>query len=157
MNQYCVHKSQEEGYILTEIPQWRVLAGCKFWTCDLSTQIFHYLQPYPPCRIWPFSWLHNVRPHSSGQYSRGPLCSSRQQAVQTFPEPKCLERVCHPSAWLSCSHKRGPALVLVSITWSSQTVSHPSIIQACSCLTSVFEWELVFPTWHGPLLTNELC
>ena len=26
-----------------------------------------------------------------------------------------------------------------------------SPIQAQSCLTSVSEWELVFPTWHGPL------
>ena len=42
-------------------------------------------------------------------------------------------------------------LGFVSSTWSYQVVSHPSILQAESCLASVFEWELVFPTWHGPL------
>jgi hypothetical protein len=47
--------------------------------------------------------------------------------------------------------QRSPALVFVSSTWSSQAVTHPSTIQAQCCLTSVFEWELVFPTWHGPL------
>ena len=44
-----------------------------------------------------------------------------------------------------------PALVFVSSTWSSQAVSHPSTIQAQCCLTSELKWELVFPTWHGPL------
>ena len=39
MNWYCVYKSQEEGYILTEIPQKRILTGTEFWTCDLQTQI----------------------------------------------------------------------------------------------------------------------
>ena len=32
MNWYCVCKSQEEGYIFTEIPQQRVLAGTEFQT-----------------------------------------------------------------------------------------------------------------------------
>ena len=48
-----------------------------------------------------------VGPHSSGQYSRGLLCSSRQQAVQntvlTFPEPVRLERVCRQSDWFTSS------------------------------------------------------
>ena len=47
--------------------------------------------------------------------------------------------------------QRDPALVFVSSTWSSRGVSHPSTIQSQCCLTSVFEWELVLPTWHGPL------
>ena len=46
MNWYCGYKSQEEGYILTEIPQWRVLAGTEFWTCDPPTQIFFDLHSY---------------------------------------------------------------------------------------------------------------
>ena len=41
-----------------------------------------------------------------------------------------------------------PALVFISSTWSSQAVYHPNTIQAQCCLTSVFEWELVFPTWR---------
>ena len=36
MNWYRVYKSQEEGYILTDIPQRKVLAGTKFWTCEPS-------------------------------------------------------------------------------------------------------------------------
>ena len=107
MNWFCVCKSQEEGDIITEIPLQKVVAGTKFWTCDLTTQIFFNLKPYLPCRIWPFSWLHTIGPHSSGHYSGGPHCSSSQQAVwntvQTFQEPVCLERVCCPSAWFPCS------------------------------------------------------
>ena len=37
----------------------------------------------------------------------------------------------------------------VSSTRSSQAVSHPSTIQAQCCVTSEFEWELAFPTWHS--------
>ena len=112
MNWYCVYKSQEEGYILTEIAQQRVLAGTEFWTCDLLTQIFFNLQPYLPYRIWPFSWLHTVGPHSNGQYSGGPLCSSRQQAVRntvhTFPGPVCLERVWPPICFAYMLPQRSP-------------------------------------------------
>ena len=46
------------------------------------------------------------QPHSSGQYSGGLLCSRQlavQNTVQTFPEHVRLERVCRPSAWLTCS------------------------------------------------------
>ena len=46
MHWYCVCKSQEKGYILTEIPLRRVLAGTEFQTCDLLTQIFFSLQPH---------------------------------------------------------------------------------------------------------------
>ena len=91
-------------------PQQRVLAGTKFWTCDLLTQIFFKLQPYLPYRIWPFSWLHTVRPHSSGQYSgvRFAAVTSKLSGTQSrlFPESVCLERVCRPSAWLTCSGSR---------------------------------------------------
>ena len=57
-------------------------------------------------------------------------------------QPKCLTYMLP---------QRSPALVSVSNTWNSQEVSHPSTIQAQCCLTYVFKWELVFPTWHGPL------
>ena len=67
---YTNHKRQ-----ITEIPQQRVLAGTEFRTCDLPAQIFFDLQPYLPHRIWPFSWLHTVRRHSSGQYSGGRFAS----------------------------------------------------------------------------------
>ena len=50
------------------------------------------------CAVGSLIWSH---------YSRGSLCSSYQQAVwntvYTFPGPVCLERVCCPSAWLTCS------------------------------------------------------
>ena len=49
--------------------------------------------------------------------------------------------------------QRSLAKAFVSSTWSSKAVSHPSTIQTQCCLSSVFEWELVFPTWHG-LLTR---
>ena len=42
-------------------------------------------------------------------------------------------------------------LGFVSRTWSYQMVSHPSTLQAQGGLASVFKWELVFPTWRGPL------
>ena len=61
MNWYCAYKSQEEGYILTDIPQWKVLAGTKLWTCDVPTQICFDLHPYLPHRNLPFSWLSAVR------------------------------------------------------------------------------------------------
>ena len=66
-----------------EIPQQIVLAGIEFRTCDPPTHIFFDLQPNLPYRIWPLSWLHTVRPLSSGQYSRGLLCSSCQQLSKT--------------------------------------------------------------------------
>ena len=47
--------------------------------------------------------------------------------------------------------QQSPTLVFVTSTCSSQAVSHPRTIQAQCCLTSVFKWELVFPTWNGPL------
>ena len=53
----------------------KVLAGTEFCTCDLPTQIFFDLQLYLPDRIWPFSWLHIVGPHSSGQYHFGAVAN----------------------------------------------------------------------------------
>ena len=103
-------------------------------------------------QVWQFSWLHTVGPDSSGQYSGEPLCSSRQQAVcitvQNFPEPVHLERVCQPSAWLTCCRNRARLCFFVSSTWSSPKVAHPSTIQAQCCLTSEFKLELVFPACH---------
>ena len=71
--------SQEEWYILKVILPGKVLAGTESQTCDL---IFCDFQPYLPYRILPFSWLHTVRPLSSGQYFGGLLFSSCQQAVR---------------------------------------------------------------------------
>ena len=88
----------------------------KFWTCDLLTQVFFDLQLHLPYSIWPFSSPHTVRPHSSGQYSRVPLCSSLQQAVwntvQTFLEPVCLERVLQPICLAYMLPQRRPAMFL---------------------------------------------
>ena len=42
MNWYCVYKSQEEEFILTEIPQQQVLAGTEFRTCNILL-LNHYL------------------------------------------------------------------------------------------------------------------
>ena len=83
------------------------------WRSDLDLLQFAAVPSY---RIWPFSWLQMVRPHSSGQYSGGPLCSNGQQAVwntvQTFPEPVHLERVfAHLLAYMLM--QRSPA----SISW----------------------------------------
>ena len=36
-----------------------------------------------------------------------------------------------------------------SSKWSSQAASNPSTTQAQCCLTSIFEWKMAFPTWHG--------
>ena len=52
MNWYHICKSLKEGYILTEIPQQRVLAGTEFQTSNLLTQIFFDLQPYLPYSTW---------------------------------------------------------------------------------------------------------
>ena len=85
-------------------------------------------------------WLHTVRPHSSGQYSGGPLCSSCQQAVwntvKTFPEPVHLERVCRPSAWLTCSHSRARLWFLSA----APRVPNWFPIQAQCCLKSLWWW-----------------
>ena len=93
-----------------------------------------------------------LRPHSSGQNSGEPLCSGHHQAVQitvwAFPEPVHLERVCQPSAWLTCCRNRARLCFFVSSTWSSPKVTHPSTIHAQCCLTSEFKLELVFPTCH---------
>ena len=43
----------------------KVLADSEFWICDLPTQIFFALHPHLPYRIWPFSWLRAVGPHST--------------------------------------------------------------------------------------------
>ena len=93
-------------YILIQFKKQRVLAGTEFSS----------LWPSDPDLVW-YSWLHTVRPHSSGQSSGGPLCSSHLQTVrntvQTFPEPLRLERVCCPSAWLTCS-RNGARLCFLS-------------------------------------------
>ena len=50
---------------------------------------FLALQPLLPDKIWPFLWLHTVRPIQV--FYGGPLSSDHQQVawktVQTFPEP----------------------------------------------------------------------
>ena len=77
-------------------------------------------------------------PIEVAHYSGGPLCSIRQQAVwnivQTFPEPARLERVCRPSAWLTCSQNNGWLWLLsaapgVPKTSPIQVLSRPNITQ----------------------------
>jgi hypothetical protein len=46
-------------------------------------------------------------------------------------------------AYKGCTHTTAAVLAEPEIPWR---VSHPSIIQAQSCFTVVFEWELVYPT-----------
>ena len=136
---YTNHK--RKGAFFMGIPQRRVLAGTEFRTCDHPTQIFFDLQPYLPYRIWPFSWLHMVGPHSSGQYSGGPLCCSCQQAVwstvQTFPRACTLLKSLPPICLAFMLPQQSPALVFVSNT---QAVTHPSTFKTQCCLTSVFKW-----------------
>ena len=145
-----------KGTFLQRVQREESLLAPSFEHVTFRPRFFSNLQPYLPYRIqphgrapfkWPVLW--------------GPLCSSRQQAVrntvQTFPQPVSLERVCRTSAWLTCSRKGARLWFFVSSTWSFQAVSHPSTIQAECCLTSVFKWELVFPTWHGPLTRKDLC
>ena len=76
-----------------------------------------------------------VGPHSIGQYSGGPLSSGHQQTVQiTIIHSSDFPRACTP--WKSLPPiclaqmllQRSPVLVLVSRTWSSQAVSHPSTL-----------------------------
>ena len=68
-------------------------------------------------------------PHSSGQYSGGPLWSGRQPAVwnpvQTCPTPLRLERVLPPICLAYLLPQQSPALVFVNSTRSYQ-VGHPS-------------------------------
>ena len=88
--------------------------------------------------------------------SRGPikvastLGTTLQQSPASCPEHSPdFPRACTP--WKSLPPiclaymllQQSQALVFFSCTWSSQAVQ--------CCLTSVIEWELVFPTWHGPL------
>ena len=120
--------------------------------------------------IWPFSWLHTVGPHSSGQYSGGPLCSSHQQAiwntVQTFPESVRFERVLQPIYLAYMLPQRSTALVFVSSAWSSQAVclslvvvlhlNHSCHLFFCSSLEQVKN-ESGFSVLHQSLFgTSEL-
>ena len=45
-------------------------------------------------------------------------------------------------------------LTLASSTRSSQVIPHPCTLLSQCCLTSVYEWELVHPTWHGHKQSN---
>ena len=142
---------------LTEIPRWRILAGAEFQTVTFRPR-FLALQPHLPYRVLAIFMAPHGRAHSSGQCSGGPHWSDHQQAiwntVQTCPESVRLERVCRPICLAYMLPQRSSALVFVSSTRSSQAVTHPSTILAQCCLTSVFKWELVFPTWHRPLTST---
>ena len=94
-----------------EIPQWKVLADTKFWIRDLPTKIFfvcshtfitgfgHFHGSTWPSPIQVASTLED---HFAAVTSK--LCGTQQvNTVHTAPEPVCLERVCHPSAWFKCS------------------------------------------------------
>ena len=113
INNYIIHFTHELVEITWEWADFngdstaKALAGTQFLTCDHLTQIFCDLQQYFPHRIWPYSWLQTVRPIQAASTLGCLFCSSPQQAirnaVQTFPEPICLERVWCPCAWLTCS------------------------------------------------------
>ena len=109
----------------------KVLVGTLFCTSHHLTQIFFR------SGLAIFTWY---EPHSSGQLQ------GVWNTFHTYPEPECLEQICRQSNWLTRSHNGAWLWFLSSSTWSSPAVSHPSTIQAQCCLTSVFEWELVFPT-----------
>ena len=84
-----------------------VITLCLHQVFESATQIFFELQPYFPEKIMLFSWLHTFGSHSSGQYSRGPLCSSHQQAVRNavHPFPKPLKMfAAHLLAYIRSSH-----------------------------------------------------
>ena len=91
VNWFCVYKSKEGGYILTDILQWKFLSATRFWICDLPTQIFCTLQQYLPYRIWPFSWLRTVGPHSSSQNPALVLSAApgvpKQSPIQVLSRP----------------------------------------------------------------------
>ena len=64
-----------------------------------------------------------------------------------------LKEFCRPSAWLTCSRNRARLWFLSAAPGVPKRVTHPSTVLAQCCLTSVFKWELVFPTWQRPLAT----
>ena len=119
--------------------------GCKlfFKGCHHPGGSFIYWAHISPLKcskanVQSINTSHTVGPHSSGQYFWEPLCSSRRHAVRntvkTFPEPICLERVCCPSAWLTCSCN-GARLWFLSAApgvpkWSPiQALSRPNAAQ----------------------------
>ena len=116
-----------------------VKSSCWF---QAPTQIFLDLHHYHPNRIWPFSRLHTVGPHSS-------VASTLGDALQ-LPPKICPEhssdfpRVCRPSAWLTCSCN-GAQLLFLS---AAPGVPKQSPIQWIS-RPNVHELELLVPTLHG--------
>ena len=128
---YCEYKSKEGGYILTEIPQWRVLAGTKFRTCDLPTQIFFHLQPYLPYRIWPFSWLHGRS--SSYKFS---MSSSKSWSNLSY----LLRSEVNVNA--QKSSERGPTLNAVLFLSTGGNVAAPIFYFHCSQSRNLFFAQL---------------
>ena len=69
MNWYCEYKSQDKRSILTENPQWRVLADTEFRTCELvlfftlqRCQYYcHYWKWYQYCHDTKQSRQHNLQ------------------------------------------------------------------------------------------------
>ena len=114
-----------------ETPRWKLLVSAEIQTVTYRPWLVTSWLLLPH-RIWPFLCLHAVRPHSSGQYSGWPLFSDH-----------------YLRGWYAAAAEPRS-------TRSFQAVSHPSTILAQCCLTSVFIWELLFPTWHRPLTSAVL-
>ena len=80
-------------------------------------------------------------PHSSGQYSGGPLFSNHQQAVwntvKTLPELALNKRDLLPMYSADMLLKKSQPMGFVRSTRRSPSITIPSILLAQSCLTYV--------------------
>ena len=121
MSWYCVCKSQEEGCILTDVKPLTSQPISSSCSRNFLIGIGHF---HHSTRLGPKQAVRNT--------------------VQNIPEPLCLEGVCHPSAWLTCSRSQAQLWFLSA----APGVPKGSSIRVLSRLV---KWELVFPTWHGPL------
>ena len=71
---------QRKGRFLTENPVRKILAGAKFQSCDLPTQIFFSLQPLLPHRPWPFS----MAPHGRAHLCLSPMFKNQSPTFLLF-------------------------------------------------------------------------
>ena len=140
--------------IITDILQWKILLGSDFWTCDLSIPIIFNLEPYLLLTIRTFL-AHAVGPISSGLGDCFVAVASKLSGTQS----RLSQRLCaiHLFDLLATVTEPGfgysPATPGVPKRSPIQVLSRPKFY-----LTSVFKWELVFPTWLGQLTKyHDLC
>ena len=100
---------------------------CWHQISNLPTHMIFNLQPYLTYWNWPFSWLHTVGPVLWGT-SLQQLPASCHEHSPDFPRT-CMPWKTHISLAYLLPPATGPSF-FVSSFWSSQTVSHPSTIQA---------------------------